>query len=154
MRSPKFHSARVGQAVFCLALIAVAGCAAPPAAEPPPLMPTVAAPPQPPEEPPVTAAPPPPPAPKYAGHVASYKNQAEAEAAWPSYAQRFPVVKDQPRRYVEIDLGPQRGKVVRLLLGSFHEQTDVTHFCHSLRDAGLYCAPHSIPEQSVAETNS
>jgi hypothetical protein len=113
LRSPKFHSARVGQAVFCLALIAVAGCAAPPAAEPPPLMPTVAAPPQ-----------------------------------------RFPVVKDQPRRYVEIDLGPQRGKVVRLLLGSFHEQTDVTHFCHSLRDAGLYCAPHSIPEQSVAETNS
>lgn len=141
-----------GPAVLILALVAAAGCT-PPAASPPPLMPTVVAPPQPPEAPPVVAAPPPP-LPKYAGHVASYRTKAEAEAAWPSYVQRFSVVKDEPRRYVEIDLGVQRGKVVRLLLGNFPEQSDAARFCQRLRAAGIYCAPHNIPPDAVAETIS
>ena len=69
------------------------------------------------------AAIPPPPAPaRFAGHVASYKTLTEAEAAWPRLAERFPQLRTADRRYVEIDLGGQRGKVVRLLVGGFADR--------------------------------
>lgn len=94
-----------------------------------------------------SVAPPPAPAPvpRFAGHVASYKTLTEAEAAWPRLAERFPVLKDAPRRYVEVDLGGQRGKVVRLLLGGFVDQPGAMAYCRGLRGVGLYCAPHDLP---------
>jgi hypothetical protein len=94
------------------------------------------------------AAIPPPPAPvvpRFAGHVASYKTLAEAEAAWPRLAERYPVLKTVDRRYVEIDLGGQRGKVVRLLVGGFTDRAAALAYCHDLRSASLYCAPHELP---------
>lgn len=117
--------------------------------------------------PPVTAAPepviyvappavveaPPPPAPvvtpppvlRFAGHVASYKSLAEAEAAWPRLAERVPALKTANRRYVEVDLGGQRGKVVRLLVGGFPDRAEALTYCRSLRGNALYCAPHELP---------
>ncbi|WP_341910755.1 SPOR domain-containing protein [Ferrovibrio terrae] len=117
--------------------------------------------------PPVTAAPepviyvappavveaPPPPAPvvtpppvlRFAGHVASYKSLAEAEAAWPRLAERVPALKTANRRYVEVDLGGQRGKVVRLLVGGFPDRAEALAYCRSLRGSALYCAPHDLP---------
>lgn len=108
-------------------------------------MPLVTAPPQPPEPPPPAPPPAPPPVPKFSGHVASYRAQAEAKAAWPSLVQRFPILKDEPKRYLEIDLGGGRGKVVRLLVGNFVEYQDVMTYCHRLRSAGIFCAPHDLP---------
>ena len=95
------------------------------------------------------AAIPPPPAPaRFAGHVASYKTLAEAEAAWPRLAERHPVLKNMDRRYVEVDLGGQRGKVVRLLVGGFAEHDAALAYCRNLRTASLYCAPHALPAGS------
>lgn len=92
------------------------------------------------------AAIPPPPAPvRFAGHVASYKTLIEAEAAWPRLAERFPQLKTVDRRYVEIDLGGQRGKVVRLLVGGFADRAAALDYCRSLRSGNLYCAPHDLP---------
>lgn len=94
--------------------------------------------------PPVEVVPVPPPA-RFAGHVASYKTLAEAEAAWPRLADRFPVLKSVDRRYVEIDLGGQRGKVVRLLVGGFPDRAEALSYCRNLRGSALYCAPHELP---------
>ena len=92
------------------------------------------------------AAIPPPPAPaRFAGHVASYKTLAEAEAAWPRLAERFPQLKTADRRYVEIDLGGQRGKVVRLLVGGFPDRSAALDYCRELRSSAIYCAPHELP---------
>lgn len=92
------------------------------------------------------AAIPPPPAPlRFAGHVASYKTLVEAEAAWPRLADKFPQLRTADRRYVEIDLGGQRGKVVRLLVGGFADRAAALDYCRSLRAASLYCAPHDLP---------
>lgn len=92
------------------------------------------------------AAIPPPPAPaRFAGHVASYKTLAEAEAAWPRLAERFPQLKTADRRYVEIDLGGQRGKVVRLLVGGFADRAAALDYCRGLRSSLIYCAPHELP---------
>ncbi len=88
---------------------------------------------------------PPPPQLRFAGHVASYKTMAEAEAAWPRMAERFPVLREASRRYVEVDLGGQRGKVLRLLVGGFPDQSGAMAYCRSLRGSGLYCAPHDLP---------
>lgn len=115
-------------------------------------MPAVIAPPQQPE--PVAVAPVSPPEPKYASHVASYRTLAEAETAWASFIQRYPIVKDETRRYVEVDLGGQRGKVVRLLIGNFNEQGQAQSYCRRLRDAGLYCAVHDLPQAAPAKTAS
>lgn len=118
-------------------------------------MPTVMAPPQPPAAPPVIVPPAPvPPPDTMAGHVASYKTRAEAEAAWPRLLERFPVLKDQPKRFVEIDLNQQRGKVVRLLVGSFVDRDHASQFCHKLRGSGAYCAPHELPPHNTAETKT
>jgi hypothetical protein len=99
---------------------------------------------------PVMAAPPPAPVPRFAGHVASYKTLAEAEAAWPRLVERFPAVREAAHRYVEVDLGGQRGKVVRLLLGGFADQAGALAYCRGLRGAGLYCAPHELPQNQPA----
>ncbi|WP_341898327.1 SPOR domain-containing protein [Ferrovibrio terrae] len=97
------------------------------------------------EAPPPAPVAPPPPVLRFAGHVASYKSLAEAEAAWPRLAERFPVLKTANRRYVEVDLGGQRGKVVRLLVGGFPERAEALAYCRSLRGTALYCAPHDLP---------
>jgi hypothetical protein len=91
------------------------------------------------------APPPAPPVPLFAGHVASYATLTEAEAAWPRLAERFPVLRDSPRRFVDVDLGGQRGKVTRLLVGGFQDQAGALAYCRALRSAGLYCSPHGLP---------
>ncbi|MFN4311227.1 MAG: SPOR domain-containing protein [Ferrovibrio sp.] len=122
------------------ALVACAADTAPPAppvaAEPPP--PVAVAPPPP-------SPPPPPPPNVFAGHVASYKTLLEAEAAWPKLSERFPVMRGAAKRYVEVDLGGDRGKVFRLLLGAFPDRPAAADYCRSLRGAGVYCAPHDLP---------
>ena len=60
-------------------------------------------------------------------------------------AERFPALKTANRRYVEVDLGGQRGKVVRLLVGGFPERAEALAYCRSLRGTALYCAPHDLP---------
>lgn len=139
----------VRRLVAVCSLFALAACAAdepPPAptmmmAPPPPVI-AVAPPPPPP--------PPPPPANVFAGHVASYKTLQEAELAWPRLAERFPVMRDAPKRYVEVDLGGDRGKVVRLLLGAFPDRAATMAYCRGLRSAGVYCAPHDLPAPETA----
>jgi hypothetical protein len=93
----------------------------------------------------VAAIPPPPVPARFAGHVASYKTLTEAEAAWPRLAERVPQLRTADRRYVEIDLGGQRGKVVRLLVGGFADRAAALEYCRGLRSANLYCAPHDLP---------
>lgn len=93
----------------------------------------------------VAAIPPPPPPARFAGHVASYQTLVEAEAAWPRLAERFPQLRAADRRYVEVDLGGQRGKVVRLLVGGFPDRAAALDYCRSLRAGNLYCAPHDLP---------
>jgi hypothetical protein len=118
--------------------------------EPPPAVtmaepPVVIAPPPVVEEAPAPAPVPPPPVLRFAGHVASYKTLAEAEAAWPRLSERFPMLKTADRRYVEVDLGGQRGKVIRLLVGGFPDRAEAQTYCRSLRGSALYCAPHELP---------
>lgn len=93
----------------------------------------------------VAAIPPPPAPPRFAGHVASYKTLTEAEAAWPRLAERVPQLRTVDRRYVEIDLGGQRGKVVRLLVGGFADRASALDYCRGLRSGAIYCAPHELP---------
>lgn len=88
------------------------------------------------------------------GHVASYKTLPEAEAAWPRLLNRFPLLKDQPKRFVEIDLGGQRGKVVRLLVGDFVDRDHASQFCHKLRGTGAFCAPHDLPANNPGSSAS
>jgi hypothetical protein len=133
-----------------VALAFLAGCAEPPppavtTAEPPAVIVPSLLTPEPEPAPAPVAAAPLPPAPRFAGHVASYKSLAEAEAAWPRLAERFPQLKAADRRYVEIDLGGQRGKVVRLLVGGFADRAEALSYCRSLRSSALYCAPHELP---------
>jgi hypothetical protein len=128
----------------------LAGCAETPEAEPimvvePPMAIDAPKPLQPEAKIEVAAIPPPPPPARFAGHVASYKTLAEAEAAWPRLAERFPQLRTADRRYVEIDLGGQRGKVVRLLVGGFADRAAALDYCRSLRSGNLYCAPHDLP---------
>lgn len=139
--------ARPARLSLLLALAAMLGaCAAdppPPAAvaEPPAeIVPSLLEPPAPPPSPP-----PAPPPMRFAGHVASYKTLAEAEAAWPRLTERVPQLKTADRRYVEVDLGGQRGKVVRLLVGGFPDRAEALTYCRSLRGSNLYCAPHDLP---------
>jgi hypothetical protein len=151
-----------GQRSGRLAIIGLAGafllllgaCSGAPARPEPPVMPVVTAP-QPPASPPVIVPPAPVPPPNtVAGHVASYKSVAEAEAAWPRLLERFPVLKDQSKRFVEFDLGPHRGKVVRLLVGGFSDHDHASQFCHKLRSSGVFCAPHEIPVDTRAEAKT
>lgn len=93
----------------------------------------------------VAAIPAPPPVARFAGHVASYRTLVEAETAWPRLAERFPQLKMADRRYVEVDLGGERGKVVRLLVGGFADRAAALEYCRGLRSASLYCAPHELP---------
>jgi len=131
-----------GRVAALLSVLLIAACASKPAAEAPQapapqiVMPAPA---------PVPVAPPAPES-RFAGHVASYKTLAEAEAAWPRLVERYPTVRDAAHRYVEIDLGGQRGKVVRLLLGGFADQAGALAYCRGLRGTGLYCAPHDLPQ--------
>lgn len=154
---PMLRSGRRAITAFALLCpVVLAACSgAPEAVAPPPLMPAVMAPPQPPAPAAVVVppAPVPPPA-TIAGHVASYKTLAEAEAAWPRLLERFPVLKDQPKRFVEIDLGQHRGKVVRLLVGGFIDRDHASQFCHKLRGNGVYCAPHQLPLDKPAGTKA
>lgn len=115
----------------------------PPAPEP--VMPVAAEPlPAPPAA--VAVEPPaPPPVPLFAGHVASYGSLTDAEAAWPRLVERFPVLRETTRRFVDVDLGGQRGRVTRLLVGGFPDQPGALAYCRTLRSAGLYCAPHALP---------
>ncbi|MFC3678252.1 SPOR domain-containing protein [Ferrovibrio xuzhouensis] len=131
--------------LLALALAGLSACSSAPPPTPamaPPIQPALA--PPPPPEPPPPPAPPPPPL-KYADHVASYKTMAAAQADWPKLAARFPVIQSAERQYVEVDLGGQRGKVVRLLLGGFAERNQAIAYCQQLKSAGLYCAPHDRP---------
>lgn len=126
----------------------LAACADEPPSATAPEPPTVIVPsllvPEPEPAPPQTP-PPAPPVLRFAGHVASYKSLAEAEAAWPRLAERFPQLKMADRRYVEVDLGGQRGKVVRLLVGGFADRAAALTYCRSLRSSSIYCAPHELP---------
>lgn len=132
--------------LFVVLLAALAGCAdtPKPAVAPEPVV-EIPQPAMPEAKMEVAAIPPPPPPMRYAGHVASYKTLTEAEAAWPRLAERFPQLRAADRRYVEIDLGGQRGKVVRLLAGGFADRAAALDYCHTLRAGGIYCAPHELP---------
>ncbi len=132
-------------AIACL--FALAACAAD---EPAPAAPVMVMPSPVIETPPPPPPPPAPPPNVFAGHVASYKTLLEAEAAWPKLSERFPVMRDAPKRYVEVDLGGDRGKVVRLLLGGFPDRDATLSYCRSLRAAGAYCAPHDLPAPEAA----
>ncbi|HLT77717.1 MAG TPA: SPOR domain-containing protein [Ferrovibrio sp.] len=147
---------RLPRCIAVLLPVLVAGCAGTPPAEPAPapVMPAVLAP-----QHPVTQVVPPapvplPPKPVLAGHVASFRTRAEAEAALPRLLERFPVLGEFPRRLVEIDLGPQRGKVVRLLVGAFADTGEASRFCHKLRGNGVFCAPHDLTPESLASSGS
>jgi hypothetical protein len=135
-----------------LLVLAVSGCAMlagePP---PPPPAPAVEAPPPPPPMPAVEAVPMPPPAPpppvlRFAGHVASYKTLSDAERGWPGLAKRFPALQGLTPRFVEVDLGGERGKVVRALLGGFVDRDAARAYCLDLRKQGLFCSPHALPQ--------
>lgn len=105
----------------------------------------------------VTAEPVPPPAapvPRFAGHVASYRSLADAEKFWPGLVKGKPIAGGLTPRFVEIDLGGQRGKVVRALLGSFPEQDGAREFCRELRKEGLFCAPHPLPPAPETDKKS
>ncbi|MBX3456443.1 SPOR domain-containing protein [Ferrovibrio sp.] len=93
----------------------------------------------------VEAVEPPPPQARFAGHVASYRSLAEAEKAWPILAKDKPIAGGLPPRFVDVDLGGQRGKTVRVLLGGFPERDGAREFCRELRKEGLFCAPHALP---------
>ncbi len=97
---------------------------------------------------------PPAPIPRFAGHVASYRSLADAEKSWPGLVKGKPIAGSLTPRFVEIDLGGQRGKVVRALLGGFPEQDGAREFCRELRKEGLFCAPHPLPPAPGADKKS
>lgn len=146
--SRKAHpSLQSGRFAALFSILLLAACASKPVEPPQAPAPEIVTP-APEPAVPVTVAPPPP-APRFAGHVASYKTLAEAEAAWPRLVERYPAIREAAHRYVEVDLGGQRGKVVRLLLGGFADQAGALTYCRSLRSSGLYCAPHDLPQQQT-----
>ncbi|WP_428247416.1 SPOR domain-containing protein [Ferrovibrio sp.] len=108
---------------------------------PPPVMEVKAEPMPAPPPPPVA----PPPVPRFAGHVASFKNQGEAERGWVALSKRFSILQGLTPRYVEVDLGGSRGKTVRVLLGGFIDRDGARAYCYDMRREGLFCAPHSLP---------
>ncbi len=134
-----------------LLVLALSGCAMLAGEPPPPPAPAVEAPPPPVppmqvvEAVPVAPPPPPPPVLRFAGHVASYKTQSDAERGWPGLAKRFPALQGLTPRFVEVDLGGERGKVVRALLGGFADRDAARAYCFDLRRAGLFCSPHALP---------
>ena len=134
--------------MLLLALL-LAACAAP---EPPPVVaPDPVAAPEPPAPPviqtePVAPPAPPPPMLHFAGHIASFKAMAEAERGWAALARRHSVLQGLTPRYVEVDLGGSRGKVVRVLLGGFVDRDGARAYCFDMRREGLFCAPHPLPE--------
>lgn len=127
----------------------LAACGTAPAEAPaPPVMPSVQAPVHTAAPEAVPAPAPLPPPPVLAGHLASYRTLTEAEAAWPRLLERVPDLRQEPKRLIEVDLGPQRGKVVRLLVGGFASPEQTSQFCHKVKQAGVYCAPHDLPPEN------
>ncbi len=93
-------------------------------------------------------APPPTPAlpvPRFAGHVASFKNLGDAERGWVALSKRYSILQGLTPRYVEVDLGSSRGKTVRVLLGGFVDRDAARAYCYDMRREGLFCAPHPLP---------
>ncbi len=91
---------------------------------------------------------------RYAGHVASFAGMAEAERGWPALTRRFAALQGLTPRYVEVDLGGSRGKVVRVLLGGFVDRDAARAYCFDLRREGLFCAPHPLPAPVPAPTTA
>jgi hypothetical protein len=108
---------------------------APVAAEPIP-------PPSKPVEPIVVLAPPP--TAKFAAHIASYRNASDAERNWQTLVKSHGRLREIKTQFVEIDLGGQRGKVTRVLVGEFSERKLARDFCSEMRREGLFCAPHDF----------
>ncbi len=81
--------------------------------------------PAPPPAPPPTPAPP---VPRFAGHVASFKNLGDAERGWVALSKRYSILQGLTPRYVEVDLGGSRRA-----------------YCYDMRREGLFCAPHPLP---------
>lgn len=86
----------------------------------------------------------PPPAAKFAAHIASYRNASDAEHNWQALVKAHSRLREIKTQFVEIDLGGQRGKVTRVLVGEFSERKLARDFCSEMRRDGLFCAPHDI----------
>lgn len=155
MSHPPLRTARLAGLAVLFAGFGLAGCsmmAGEESAPPPMTKPVQVAMPAPPPPPPPPAPPPEPvkiepapPPPRFAGHVASYRTRADAEKAWPILVKDKPIAGGLPPRFVEVDLGGQRGKTLRVLLGAFPDREATREFCREIRKEGLYCAPQPLP---------
>lgn len=100
---------------------------------------------EPPPPPPPPPSPPPAPPDRFAGHIASFANQAAAQTGLERLRKTHPTLTDLAVKIIEVDLGGQRGKVLRLLVGGFPDRAGAREFCRKLRAEKLYCAPHDLP---------
>lgn len=117
--------------------VAAAESAAPAVAEPPQVIVQ-----------PVPAAPPPP---EFAAHIASYKNQTDAEKNWSSLVRQHRQLADLPTRFIDLDLGGQRGRVTRVAVGEFADRQSARSFCAERRREGLYCAPLALSAPAATD---
>ena len=111
--------------------------AAKPAAAKPPTSKPVAA------KPAAVAAPPAPSAASggFAAHLASFRSEADAKAAWTGFVGKYPSLAGRQPVITIADL-PGKGRYFRLFASPTGDRSQANTLCQSLKSAGLsYCAP-------------
>jgi cytoskeletal protein RodZ len=74
----------------------------------------------------------------YALQIGAYKSQAEADAAWKSYAAKHPIAGGYSEDVRKADLG-DKGVWYRLRIGSFGDKAAASAFCDKLKADGGNC---------------
>jgi cell division protein FtsN len=74
----------------------------------------------------------------YALQIGAYKSQAEADAAWKSYAAKHPIAGGYSEDVRKADLS-DKGTWYRLRIGSFGDKAAATAFCDKLKADGGNC---------------
>ena len=76
----------------------------------------------------------------YGAHIGSFKSRESAERGWKIYAKQLPAIHKTARHAVyEIDLGPPKGLMYRLVAEPSTSKADVEKLCTAVKAEGGYC---------------
>jgi cell division protein FtsN len=74
----------------------------------------------------------------YVLQIGAYKSQADADAAWKTFASKHPMAGGYSEDVRKADLG-EKGTWYRLRMGSFADKAAATSFCEKLKSDGGNC---------------
>ncbi len=87
---------------------------------------------------------------KFAVHLASYKQEAEATKGWKQLQAKYAALKPLEARLSRVDLGP-KGVYFRLKAGPLADQKAAEALCRQLKGAGVgYCNPEGFEGKPLA----